>query len=91
MQGKSASQTLLELTVFLRRNPLALFVINFLTPSPLTSPFSPLNSEITHRFKVPSMVTFYCKIEKKNGGCSLGERADLWPLDRKVESKCKYF
>lgn len=77
--------------VILNKTPHALFMINFLAPSPLTSAFNPSNSGITHQFKVPSKVTFYCKIKKKNGGCSLGERTNLWPLDLKVESNCTYF
>lgn len=56
---------LVDMVILKKNIPRALFMINFLTPSPLTSLFNHLNSEITHQFKVTSMVTFYCKIKKE--------------------------
>lgn len=95
---KSALKTLseplcLELidTVILKKIPQALHDLLSPSPHPAPPPVAETTKEITHPFKVIATVTFYWKVEKKNGGWYLGERTDLWPLDLKVESECKYF
>lgn len=97
--GKSASKTLLELTVFgtcwygnsQKKSPrlFSWFVFSLLLPTP------PLRQSLK-QWEYTS-VQGYChgcvplQGWKEKWGSHLGERTDLWPLDLKVESKCKYF